>query len=71
MHLTRSAGRWRKTSKSIDRAKTRKLYGDGGGLNTDKYQSFELYRRHTEAPEIITFDELLAPAEGLLDVSSA
>jgi hypothetical protein len=46
------------------------LYGEGGGLNTDKYQSFELHRRHMEEPEIVTFDELLARAEGLLDVST-
>jgi hypothetical protein len=45
------------------------LLGEGGGLNTDKYQSFELYRRHTQEPEIVTFDELLARAEGLLEVS--
>ena len=45
------------------------LLGEGGGLNTDKYQSFELHRRHTQEPEIVTFDELLARAEGLLEVS--
>lgn len=45
------------------------LHGENGGLHTDKFQSFELYRRHTQEPEIITFDELLARAEGLLDVS--
>ena len=45
------------------------LYGECGGLNSDKYQSFELYRRHTQEPEIVTFDELLARGEGLLDVA--
>ncbi len=45
------------------------LFGEHGGINFDKYQSFELYRRHTEEPEIVTFDELLARTEGLLDVS--
>jgi Domain of unknown function (DUF4263) len=28
------------------------------GINIDKYRSFELFRRHTLRPEIITFDEL-------------
>jgi hypothetical protein len=28
------------------------------GINIEKYRSFELYRRHTHRPEIITFDEL-------------
>jgi hypothetical protein len=27
------------------------------GINEEKYSSFELFRRHTAAPEIITFDE--------------
>jgi hypothetical protein len=43
------------------------LFGEAGGINRDKYQSFQLYRRHTQEPEIITFDELLARAEGLVD----
>jgi hypothetical protein len=34
-----------------------------GGLNVDKFRSFELFRRHLVEPEIITFDELLARAE--------
>jgi hypothetical protein len=28
------------------------------GINEEKYSSFELFRRHSSAPEIITFDEL-------------
>ena len=48
----------------------KQLLGERGGLNTDKYQSFELYRRHTQEPETVTFDELLARAEGLLEVSN-
>ena len=28
------------------------------GINEEKYSSFELFRRHTSAPDIITFDEL-------------
>jgi Domain of unknown function (DUF4263) len=43
--------------------------GTAGGINLDKYQSFELYRRHTQEPDIITFDELLARAEGLITIS--
>jgi hypothetical protein len=44
------------------------LYGEGGGPIPGKLQSFELCRRHLQEPEIITFDELLARAEGLLDI---
>jgi hypothetical protein len=43
--------------------------GAAGGINLNKYQSFELYRRNTQEPDIITFDELLARAEGLVDAS--
>jgi hypothetical protein len=43
------------------------LIGEAGGLNRAKYQSFELYRRHLQEPEIITFDELLARAEGIVE----
>lgn len=32
------------------------------GINVPKFRSFELYRRHTWRPEIITFDELLQRA---------
>jgi hypothetical protein len=32
------------------------------GVNVPKFRSFELYRRHTWRPEIITFDELLQRA---------
>jgi hypothetical protein len=39
------------------------LRGERGGVNPDKYRSFELFRRHLEEPEVITFDELLARAE--------
>jgi hypothetical protein len=31
---------------------------DENGVNADKYRSFELYRKNTVWPEIITFDEL-------------
>lgn len=32
------------------------------GINEPQFRSFEMYRRHTLRPEIITFDELLARA---------
>jgi Domain of unknown function (DUF4263) len=39
------------------------LRGAQGGVHTDRFRSFELYRRNTAEPEIITYDELLARAE--------
>jgi hypothetical protein len=39
------------------------LRGAAGGVNPDKFSSFELYRRNLYEPEILTFDELLARAE--------
>ena len=33
------------------------------GVNTEKYRSFELYRRNISRPEIITFDELYERAK--------
>jgi len=33
------------------------------GVNKDKFRSFELYRRNTVNPEIITFDELYERAK--------
>jgi hypothetical protein len=45
---------------------SREFIGKGGGLNQDKFLSFELYRRHLQEPEIITFDELLGRATGLI-----
>jgi len=33
------------------------------GINRQKYESFELFRRNIHEPEILTFDELLARAE--------
>lgn len=38
-----------------------------GGHSEAKIRSFELYRRSLEEPEVITFDELLARAEALVD----
>jgi hypothetical protein len=42
---------------SLDQFKTQT------GINTDQYRSFELLRRHTTRPEIITFDELYERAK--------
>ena len=33
------------------------------GINKDNYRSFELYRKNTSNPEIITFDELFERAK--------
>lgn len=38
-----------------------------GRLNRPKYQSFELFRRNTWRPEILTFDELLERARFIVD----
>lgn len=45
------------------------LRGSAGGVNPDKYRSFELYRRHLVEPEVVTFDELLARAEWHVSLS--
>ena len=37
------------------------------GINVPKFRSFELYRRHTWRPEIITFDELLERARFIVE----
>jgi hypothetical protein len=37
------------------------------GINTEKYRSFELYRRNTQRPEIITFDELYERARFIVE----
>ena len=37
------------------------------GVNVPKFRSFELYRRHTWRPEIITFDELLQRARFIVE----
>lgn len=41
-----------------------------GGHHADKIRSFELYRRHIASPEIVTFDELLARAEWIVNAVS-
>jgi hypothetical protein len=37
------------------------------GTNVPKFRSFELYRRNTWRPEIITFDELLQRARFIVE----
>ncbi|MGQ7793126.1 Shedu immune nuclease family protein [Faunimonas sp. B44] len=37
------------------------------GINVPKFRSFELYRRHTWRPEIITFDKLLQRARFIVE----
>lgn len=37
------------------------------GVNTPKFRSFELFRRNTWRPEIVTFDELLQRARFIVD----
>jgi hypothetical protein len=41
------------------------------GTNKTKFRAFELYRRNTWRPEIITFDELLERARLIIDNSVA
>lgn len=38
-----------------------------GGVNVDKYRSFELFRRNVQRPEIITFDELYDRARFIVE----
>ena len=38
-----------------------------GGINIDKYRSFELFRRNIARPEIVTFDELYERAKFIVD----
>ena len=37
------------------------------GVNSEKYRSFELYRRHTTRPEVVTFDELYERAKFIVE----
>lgn len=45
------------------------LTGLGGGDHPDKVRSFELFRRELQEPEVLTFDEVFARAEGLLELA--
>jgi hypothetical protein len=40
-----------------------KEFSTENGINKDKYRSFELYRKNTSNPEILTFDELFERAK--------
>ncbi|CCK59088.1 Conserved protein of unknown function [Mycobacterium canettii CIPT 140070010] len=46
------------------------LAGQAGGAVTDKFRSFELFRRNLHEPEVITFDELVARAEWHIKVAT-
>ena len=46
------------------------LQGTAGGDHVDKIRSFELYRRNVWEPEVITFDELLARAEWVVEAAT-
>ena len=39
------------------------------GVNQERFRSFELYRRNTTSPEIITFDELLERARFIVKMN--
>ncbi|MFF3571416.1 Shedu immune nuclease family protein [Nocardia jiangxiensis] len=43
------------------------LVNDSGGHNKNKFRSFELFRRDLVQPEVLTFDELLARAEWIVE----
>lgn len=43
----------------------------GAGLNQAKVRAFELYRRSTDCPEILTYDELLARAKFIVNQSGS
>ena len=37
------------------------------GINVERYRSFELFRRHTHRPEVVTFDELFHRAKFIVE----
>lgn len=41
------------------------------GINEDKYSSFELFRRHLVAPEVITFDELFERSKFIVEAHAS
>ncbi|MFE3541448.1 Shedu immune nuclease family protein [Nocardia sp. NPDC059177] len=47
------------------------LVGASGGHHQAQIRSFELYRRELAGPEVVTFDELLARAEWMVDLVAA
>jgi hypothetical protein len=42
-------------------------FKSANGINIEKYRSFELYRRHTTRPEVVTFDELYERAKFIVE----
>jgi hypothetical protein len=46
------------------------LVGPSGGALRDQVRSFELFRRNLQAPEVLTFDELVARAEWHVQLAS-
>ncbi|MEU0236498.1 Shedu immune nuclease family protein [Nocardiopsis sp. NPDC006198] len=46
------------------------LTGSAGGVVSDKFRSFEMFRRNLHDPEVITFDELVARAEWHVEMSA-
>lgn len=46
------------------------LHGAGGGHHPDKVRSYELYRRSVWEPDVVTFDEILARAEGVIEIAA-
>lgn len=47
------------------------LIGRSGGALRDHVRSFELFRRNLQAPEVLTFDELVARAEWHVELASS
>ena len=47
--------------------KLSEFVNDQGQHHPEKIRSFELARRHLQEPEILTFDELLARAEWIVN----
>lgn len=45
------------------------LLGDDGGPHLERIRSFELYRRTLAEPEVVTYDELLARAEWVVETA--
>lgn len=46
-------------------------FDSSGGINEEKYSSFELFRRNVDNPEIITFDELHERARFIVELASS
>jgi hypothetical protein len=46
------------------------LTGENGGDHADRIRSFELFRRQLVEPDVVTFDELLARAEWVVELAA-